>query len=150
MHKLMADSFNLQRFVEAQNGEIDVVRGELKSGRKCGCWMWFIFPQMKGLGSSWAADYYAISCGAEAEAYLAHPVVGLRLADCTELVNLVERRSTVDIFGHTDSLKFRSSMTLFAVLHPGTTPFSKALDKYFAGEPDRRTLSLLESASEQR
>jgi len=142
----MADSFNLQRFVEAQDGEIDIARAELRSGRKCGHWMWFIFPQMKGLGSSGTANYYAISCRAEAEAYLLHPVLGLRLVDCTELVNLVERRSAVDIFGYPDWLKFRSSMTLFTALNPGTTPFSKALDKYFAGEPDRRTLSLLESA----
>ena len=143
---MIADSFNLQRFVEAQDGSIDLVRAELRSGRKCGHWMWFIFPQMKGLGSSATANYYAISCRAEAEAYLAHPVLGPRLVDCTELVNLVESRSAVGIFGHPDWLKFRSSMTLFASLNPGTIPFSKALDKYFAGEPDQRTLSLLESA----
>lgn len=143
---MMADPFNLQRFVEAQDGEIDGARAELRSGRKCGHWMWFIFPQMKGLGSSGTANYYAISCRGEAEAYLSHPVLGRRLVECTELVNLVERRSAVDIFGHPDWLKFRSSMTLFAALNPTTTPFSKALDKYFSGEPDRRTLSLLESA----
>ena len=142
----MEDSFNLQRFVVAQEGEIDVVLAELRGGRKCGHWMWFIFPQMKGLGSSGTANYYAISCRAEAEAYLSHPVLGLRLVDCTELVNLVESRSAVDIFGYPDWLKFRSSMTLFAVLNPATNPFSKALDKYFGGETDRRTLSLLESA----
>ena len=141
----MADSFNLQRFVAAQDGEIESARAELRSGRKCGHWMWFVFPQMKGLGSSGTANYFAISCRGEAEAYLSHPVLGLRLVDCTELVNLVERRSAVDIFGHPDWLKFRSSMTLFASLNHGTTRFSEALDKYFAGEPDQRTLSILES-----
>lgn len=103
-------------------------------------------PQIKGLGSSGTANYYAISRRAEAEAYLSHPVLGPRLVDCTDLVNLVERRSAVDIFGYPDWLRFRSSMTLFNLLNPGTSPFSKALDKYFDGEPDRRTLSLLASA----
>jgi len=139
-----ADSFNLQRFVDAQDGEIDLARAELKTGCKGGHWMWFIFPQMKGLGSSGTANYYGISCRAEAEAYLSHPVLGPRLVECTELANLIERRSAVDIFGYPDWLKFRSSMTLFAALDPGATSFSKALDKYFDGEPDRRTLSLLE------
>jgi uncharacterized protein (DUF1810 family) len=142
----MADFFNLQRFVEAQDDEIDVARAELRRGRKCGHWMWFVFPQMKGLGSSETANYYAISCRAEAEACLSHPVLGPRLIDCTELVNLVERRSAVDIFGYPDWLKFRSSMTLFAMLNHGTTPFSKALDKYFDGERDRRTFNVMESA----
>ena len=142
----MADLFELERFIKAQDGGMDAVRAELRSGRKSGHWMWFIFPQIKGLGSSGTANYYAISCRAEAEAYLSHPVLGLRLVDCTELVNLVERRSAVDIFGYPDWLKFRSSMTLFDMLNPGTSPFSKALDKYFDGVPDRRTLSLLESA----
>ncbi len=139
------DPFNLSRFVQAQERQIDIARAELRSGRKCGHWMWYIFPQMKGLGISEAANYYGISCRAEAAAYLSHTVLGPRLVECTELVNLVGCRSAVDIFGYPDWLKFRSSVTLFAALNSKAIPFKKALDKYFAGEPDRRTLSLLQS-----
>ena len=140
----MADLFRLQRFVEAQDGEIDAVRLELQNGHKVGHWMWFIFPQINGLGSSGTANYYAISCRAEAEAYLSHPVLGSRLVHCTDLVNLVESRSSIDIFGYPDWLKFRSSMTLFNVVDPAAASFSMALGRYFDGEPDRRTLSLLD------
>lgn len=142
----MADSFNLERFIQAQNDVIDSVRAELRNGYKSGHWMWFIFPQMRGLGSSWMANHYAISSRYEGDAYLSHHTLGPRLIECAELVNLVEGRSVVEIFGHTDSLKFRSSMTLFAALNGSAAVFSRALEKYFAGAPDRRTLSLLEGA----
>jgi uncharacterized protein (DUF1810 family) len=105
--------------------------------------MWFIFPQMKGLGKSWMATEYGISGRAEAEAYLADPILGPRLVACTELVNLVEGRSAVEIFGDVDALKFRSSMTLFEAVSSGENPFAAALNKYFEGQPDRRSLDLL-------
>lgn len=140
----MVDPFNLQRFIDAQASEIDGVRAELRDGCKRGHWMWFIFPQLKGLGSSWTANYYAISCRAEAAAYLAHSILGSRLIECTELVNLVDNRPVVEIFGYTDALKFRSSITLFAEVSPATSAFTKALGKFFSGEADRRTLDLLQ------
>jgi|SRR6516164_9640728 uncharacterized protein (DUF1810 family) len=141
----MEDHFNLERFVAAQRDEIDSVYAELKSGYKSGHWMWFIFPQLKGLGKSWMANQYAISGRAEAEAYIAHLVLGPRLVSCTELVNLIDGRSATDIFGDIDSLKFRSSITLFDAVSSGRTAFALALDKYFGGEPDRRTLDLLDA-----
>ena len=107
--------------------------------------MWFIFPQLKGLGKSWMANQYAISGRAEAEAYLAHPILGPRLMRCTELVNRLDGPSAIEIFGGIDSIKFRSSMTLFDAVNSGRTVFALALSKYFAGEPDRRTLELLET-----
>lgn len=140
----MKDPFNLERFITAQNPMFDRVRTELKQGCKRGHWMWFIFPQLSGLGSSEMANYYAISSRAEAEAYLEHPILGQRLIDCTELVNLVERHSIQEIFGEIDSMKFRSSMTLFTEVDRGNGIFAKALEKYFEGQKDRRTLGLLE------
>jgi uncharacterized protein (DUF1810 family) len=139
----MKDYLNLQRFVAAQQDEIDGVRAELRSGRKAGHWMWFIFPQLKGLGKSRMADEYAISGWVEAESYLAHPILGPRLLDCTELVNLIDGRSIVEIFGEVDALKFRSSMTLFEAVSARMNPFGVALNKYFGGQPDRRSLDLL-------
>ena len=138
----MIDPFNLERFVDAQKAVFDDVCGELKNGRKRGHWMWFIFPQLSGLGSSWMAQTYAIASRPEAEAYLAHPVLGPRLVECTQLVNQVEGKTLEEIFGLVDTLKFRSSMTLFDVISANAI-FESALRKYFAGEPDRRTLDLL-------
>lgn len=143
----MKDKFNLERFIAAQETEIDSVRAELMRGCKLRHWMWFVFPQLKGLGKSWMADHYAISSRAEAEAYLRHPILGRRLVECTELVNLVEGRSIQEILGEMDSVKFRSSMTLFAELNRGTSVFSQALDKYFAGQRDLLTLDLLKDAN---
>jgi len=140
----MEDLFNLERFVAAQHDEIESVYAELNSGYKRRHWMWFIFPQLKGLGKSWMANQYAIYGRAEAEAYIAHPILGPRLVSCTELVNRIHGRSVTQIFGDIDSLKFRSSMTLFNAVSSGRTPFDLALSKYFDGEPDRRTLDLLE------
>lgn len=119
------------------------VLAELAAGRKTTHWMWFVFPQMKGLGSSPMANHYGIASCAEAESYLRHPVLGPRLTECTRLVNQFNGRSAEEIFGGTDALKFRSSMTLFAAAAPGPSVFTEALGKYFAGEPDPRTLDLV-------
>lgn len=137
------DPYNLQRFVEAQIHRYEQVCKELKAGYKCSHWMWFIFPQCKGLGHSPTANLYAIDSRQEAEAYLAHPVLGPRLRECTRLVNGVEGRTVEQIFGYPDDLKFRSSMTLFANATADNAVFVKALEKYFDGKPDQRTLDLL-------
>ncbi len=139
----MSDRFDLERFVVAQDAVLENVRSELRRGSKEGHWMWFTFPQLKGLGSSWMAQRFAISSRAEAEAYLAHPILGLRLIECTQLVNAVEGRSIEDIFGPVDTLKFRSSMTLFAEVARDCVVFAAALDKYFAGRADQLTLDRL-------
>ena len=139
----MEDPFNLQRFVEAQRDEINIVRTELAGGRKQSHWMWFIFPQLRGLGQSWAANHYGISGSAEAEAYLDHPRLGPRLIDCTQLVNHIKGRSAEEIFGDIDAMKFRSSMTLFSVAAEDQTIFHDALEQYFSGQRDVRTIELL-------
>jgi uncharacterized protein (DUF1810 family) len=139
----MDDQYNLQRFVDAQAHVIDQVRDELRAGRKQTHWMWFVFPQLRGLGSSAMAEKYGITAREEAEAYLAHPVLGSRLRDCTELVNAVENRSAEEIFGYPDDLKFRSSVTLFSAVAHDTDVFRNALEKYFDGEPDPATVRRL-------
>ncbi len=139
----MSDPYDLQRFVDAQNPVYDKVRAELRDGRKRSHWMWFIFPQIEGLGYSQLARRFAISSLAEAAAYLAHPILGPRLAECTRLVNLVEGRAIEQIFGYPDDLKFRSSMTVFAHAAPDNQVFTDALQKYFGGEFDPATLARL-------
>jgi uncharacterized protein (DUF1810 family) len=139
------DPFDLERFVHAQDSVFEEVLLELQGGDKEGHWMWFIFPQMKGLGSSAMSQRSAISSRAEAEAYLAHAILGPRLIQCTELVNAVQGRSAERIFGSIDAVKFRSSMTLFREVSRPDSVFAEALRKYFAGEPDARTLKLLDS-----
>lgn len=139
----MPDSHHLQRFLEAQDPVFDQVLSELRAGRKQTHWMWFIFPQLKGLGHSAMADKYAIASRAEAEAYWNHPILGERLKQCTELVNAVENRSIDAILGYPDNLKFRSSITLFAEMAGASSVFKAALEKYFQGKPDQRTLDLL-------
>ena len=141
----MSDPFDLARFVSAQELVFSEVVAELRRGLKESHWMWFIFPQIKGLGTSWMAEKYGISSGAEAAAYLSHAVLGARLIECTRLVNQVEGRSIEAIFGGIDALKFRSSMTLFAQVAPAGNVFAEALQKYFAGLPDRLTLDRLQS-----
>ena len=133
----------LQRFVDAQNPVFEQVCAELREGRKQTHWMWFIFPQIKGLGTSPMAIEFAISSRQEAEAYLKHSVLGPRLRECTRLVNQVEGRSVNQIFGYPDDLKFRSSMTLFASTSCENEIFKDALRRYFGGEPDRSTLERL-------
>ena len=139
----MNDPYDLRRFVNAQNPVFDTVRAELRGGRKQTHWMWFIFPQIKGLGSSPTAIEFSISSLQEADAYLKHPVLGPRLRECTRLVNQIEGRSVPQIFGYPDDLKFRSSMTLFANTTCENQIFKDALKKYFAGEPDQLTIERL-------
>jgi uncharacterized protein (DUF1810 family) len=134
---------HLDRFVMAQEPIIDRVRGELKRGRKESHWMWFVFPQIAGLGRSDMARHYALASLDEASAYLGHEVLGPRLLECTRLVNAIAGRSAHQIFGSPDDMKFRSSMTLFAHV-PGANPdFSAALARYFGGVEDDATLSRL-------
>jgi uncharacterized protein (DUF1810 family) len=137
------DPFDLQRFVDAQAPVYGRVLTELREGRKRSHWMWFVFPQIAGLGSSPMAQRFAIASRAEAAAYLAHPVFGPRLRECTRLVLAVEDRSIHDIFGSPDDMKFHSSMTLFAEVSPDNADFRAALDKYFAGKSDPATLTRL-------
>lgn len=141
----MADPYNLNRFVKAQDPVFEQVVAELGEGRKRSHWMWFIFPQIKGLGHSHTAIEFAISSRGEAEAYLEHPVLGPRLRQCTQLVLDVEGRASEDIFGYPDDMKFRSSMTLFAHATQDNQVFKDAIQKYFGGEPDRLTLGRLKS-----
>jgi uncharacterized protein (DUF1810 family) len=140
---LMDDRFQLQRFVDAQQPLYETVLGELRAGRKRSHWMWFIFPQIAGLGHSMMADKFALSSLHEATAYLAHPVLGVRLRECSALVAGIEGRSIAEIFGHPDDMKFRSSMTLFTQAAPEEPIFAACLRKYFAGEPDLQTLARL-------
>ena len=138
----MNDPFNLQRFVDAQSPIFDQVCSELRDGAKRSHWMWFIFPQINGLGYSQLARRFAISSREEAKAYLEHPILGPRLIECTRLVNLIEDRAIEQIFGYPDDLKFRSCMTLFANA-TGAQVFVEALIKYFKGQSDPSTLERL-------
>jgi len=139
----MDDPYDLRRFVNAQDPVFEQVCSELRGGCKEGHWMWFVFPQLKGLGYSWMATKFGISSQHEAEAYLQHPILGPRLRECTRIVNLVEGSSAEQIFGYPDNLKFRSSMTLFAHAASDNKVFLSALEKYFGGQPDRLTLERL-------
>jgi uncharacterized protein (DUF1810 family) len=137
------DLYDLQRFVEAQEPVIERAMEELRSGEKRSHWMWFVFPQMKGLGRSPMAERFGIGSREEAAAYLGHAVLGERLRECTRLANAVEGRSVEQIFGFPDDLKFRSSMTLFAEVESGGGVFREALGKYFDGKVDRETVRRL-------
>ncbi|MBI2255302.1 MAG: DUF1810 domain-containing protein [Proteobacteria bacterium] len=139
----MADPFNLQRFVEAQDAVYPAVLSELKSGHKTSHWMWFVFPQLQGLGRSSTARFFALAGRAEAAAYLAHPILGQRLIECTLILGGLPGRDAHAVFGSPDDLKFHSSMTLFAAIAPEKSPFAAALAKYFAGKLDDATLTLL-------
>jgi len=136
--------YDLQRFVEAQAPVYDQVTAELRSGRKRTHWIWFVFPQIEGLGKSATAQQFAIASLEEARAYVRHPVLGPRLRECTQWVNEIEGRSVEQIFGHPDNLKFRSSMTLFAHATDDNAVFQRALAKYFSGEFDPLTLERLD------
>jgi uncharacterized protein (DUF1810 family) len=137
---IMDDPHDLQRFVEAQASVYQGVLGELRAGHKRSHWMWFVFPQIAGLGHSAMAQRYAIASLAEAAAYLEHPLLGPRLRECTQIVLDVQNRSIRQILGSPDDLKFHSSMTLFAHATPDNAIFRQALQKYFAGEFDGATL----------
>src|SRR4051794_14255731 len=137
------DPYDLGRFVEAQADDYGQALAEIRSGRKRSHWMWYIFPQFVGLGSSPTSRRYAIKSVAEAEAYLSHPVLGPRLAECAEAALRAEGRSAFEIFGSPDELKLRSCATLFACVSPPGSVFHRLLDKYFQGVPDDKTLRLL-------
>jgi uncharacterized protein (DUF1810 family) len=137
------DPYNLQRFLDAQNPVYAQVCSELRAGRKRSHWMWFIFPQIQGLGYSSTAQKFAISSLQEAKAYLDNPILGARLRECCRLVNQVEGRSIEGIFGYPDDLKFRSSMTLFAHAASDNRIFRDALEKYCNGERDALTIERL-------
>ena len=139
----MRDPFHLARFIAAQAPVLDQVRGELRAGRKRTHWMWFVFPQLAGLGRSGTAQYYALGSLEEAKAYLTDPALGARLIECTALVNAVRDSSARDIFGVPDDMKFHSCMTLFALAAPDERVFAQALTQYFAGVRDAATLALL-------
>lgn len=137
-------ALDLDRFVEAQKVHYGQALEEIRSGRKRTHWMWFIFPQVAGLGSSPTAEFFAIRSRAEAEAYLNHPLLGARLKECAEALLAVAGRSATEIFGFPDDLKLRSSATLFAsVALPGSV-FEQVIEKFFDGERDERTIRLLQ------
>ncbi|OBG56382.1 MULTISPECIES: DUF1810 domain-containing protein [unclassified Mycobacterium] len=141
-----SDPFDLQRFIDAQAPVYRNVVEELRSGRKRSHWMWFVFPQLRGLGGSPTAVHYGISSLDEARAYLRHDLLGPRLRECARLVNEVQGRSVGDIFGSPDDLKLRSSMTLFAHATEENEDFVALLDKYYDGRQDRLTLERLARA----
>ena len=136
----MNNPYDLHRFVEAQEANLSSARDELRGGIKTSHWMWYVFPQIDGLGYSPMSQRFAIKSKAEALAYLADNVLGPRLTECTEIVNGLQGRTAHEIFGSPDDMKFRSSMTLFHRVSPETGTFEAALAKYFGGELDARTL----------
>jgi uncharacterized protein (DUF1810 family) len=138
-----ADPFDLQRFLDAQDRVYDTVLGELRGGRKRSHWIWFVFPQLQGLGRSPTAIRYGISSLDEARAYLAHDVLGPRLRECARLVGQIEGSSADDIFGWPDNLKVRSSMTLFARATDDNADFRAVLDKFYGGGEDELTVEQL-------
>lgn len=140
----VTDPYDLDRFVQAQKNVYPGVIQELRRGAKTGHWMWFIFPQLLGLSQTPTSRTYAIKTIDEARAYVQHSVLGQRLQECTALVIAVDGKSANAIFGHPDDLKFRSSMTLFLVAAPEIDLFQRALNKYYNGKQDARTLELLE------
>jgi uncharacterized protein (DUF1810 family) len=137
------EAFDLERFVAAQESTYPAALAELRAGAKRTHWMWFIFPQIAGLGHSPTARFYALSGLGEARAYVGHPLLGRRILECTEAVNGVRGRTALDIFGRPDDLKFCSSMTLFEAAAPDVDAFTRALDLYFDGVRDKRTIEIL-------
>ena len=139
------DPHDLDRFLQAQLGHYEQALAEIRSGRKRSHWMWYIFPQFAGLGSSGMSQRYAIKSVAEAEAYLRHPTLGPRLIECVEAALEIQDRSASEVFGAPDDMKLRSSSTLFAVVSPSGSVFEKLLDRYFDGKPDPTTLQLVKA-----
>ncbi|RWX78979.1 DUF1810 domain-containing protein [Neorhizobium lilium] len=140
---MTADEFRLVRFLDAQAPVYEEVLRELRNGRKRTHWMWYIFPQVAGLGFSIMAERFAIGSRKEAEAYLTHPILGIRLTESTEAMLGHEGLSAHAILGSPDDLKFKSSMTLFEAVSKKGSPFERALEQYYGGERDERTLALL-------
>ena len=138
------DPYNLDRFVQAQQGDYEQALSEIRSGRKRSHWMWYIFPQFDGLGFSPTSKRYAIKSASEATAYLAHPVLGPRLIECVESALAIQGRSAGEIFGSPDDLKLKSCATLFACVSPAGSSFERLLNKYFQGQRDDTTLRLME------
>ncbi len=139
------DPFDLQRFASAQASTFDTALDELRAGRKQSHWMWFIFPQLRGLGRSSTAQFYGITSLDEARRFLAHPLLGARLRLATEAVLAIKDRSLAQIFGSPDDMKFQSSMTLFALAAgPGGSPFQQALDRWCGGKLDGNSVALLD------
>ena len=143
----MSEPYGLQRFVDAQAEHYAQVLEEIRQGCKRSHWMWFVFPQVDGLGVSEMARYYAIKSRAEAEAYLRHPVLGARLIECANAVLSVQGRTAFEIFGRPDDLKLRSCATLFASVSEPQSVFQRLLDRYFQGRPDHATLQRLRTLS---
>lgn len=141
----MSDPHNLQRFVDAQETSYADALAEIRAGRKRSHWMWYVFPQLVGLGSSPMSVRYAIASADEARAYLSHRILGPRLTECAETLLAINDRSAREIFGSPDDLKLRSCATLFAHVSPQGSVFERLLDKYYSREPDPKTLSLLEN-----
>ena len=134
---------SLERFIKAQGNDYQTALAEVRAGYKCSHWMWYIFPQLKGLGFSSTAQFYGINGKEEAKAYLEHPVLRGRLREITFVLLTLEGKSAVDIFGHTDAMKLRSSMTLFNAVANGEDIFQKVLNKYYGGKSDDITLAML-------
>ena len=139
----MNDHYNLQRFLDAQQSDYTTALAEIKNGRKRSHWMWYVFPQIQGLGFSETSKYYAITNLDEASAYLAHPVLGTRLAQISYVLLSLPGNNPTQVFGSPDDMKLRSSMTLFASAPSADDVFQQVLNKYFAGEKDTRTLQLI-------
>ncbi len=139
----MGDEYDLERFVQAQTNSYPAALAEIKAGRKRSHWMWYIFPQIAGLGFSPMSQRYAIGSIAEARAYLAHPLLGARLIGCVEALLALEGPSAHEVFGTPDDWKLRSCATLFAHVSPADSVFHRLIDVYFAGQPDAKTLRLL-------
>ena len=138
------DPFNLGRFVSAQARDYEIAREELRNGRKRTHWIWYIFPQIDGLGYSANSKFYAIKSKAEAQKYLEHPLLGARLLECANILLKLEGRSASEILGSPDDLKLKSSMTLFAAVQSQEPAFARVLDKYFQGKRDITTIQLLD------
>lgn len=145
--KAGADPYSLDRFIQAQERDYDLALAEIEGGRKQSHWMWYVFPQLAGLGVSSISKHYAIKSRAEAQAYLRHPVLGPRLVESTTSTLALEGRTASEVFGSPDDLKLQSCATLFAAVSPPGSVFHQLIDKYFGGEHDERTLEWLATES---
>lgn len=143
MENIKKDTYNLDRFLQAQEDIYESVITDLKNGNKKSHWMWYIFPQIKGLGLSPLSVKYSLSSLEEAREYLKHPILGPRLRECTTILLKLNGKSAIQIFGNLDALKLKSSMTVFSVAEKGENIFDSLIDKYFEGSKDLRTLELM-------